>query len=130
MTFRTSALAASALALALVTSAAAQAGTRNGGIPLTSNSVVANNIAAGTGNTAQQSVFANQFGGGAPSWRAPQFGGSNSVNANNVAAGVGNTAVQGVGALQGPGGHNRVDATNLAAGMGNFASQQVFTTQR
>jgi hypothetical protein len=140
MTFRTSALAASAVALALVTSAAAQAGTRTGGIPFTSNSVTANNIAAGIGNTAQQGVFANQFGaspyygrmmggGGVPSLRAP-MGGSNSVTANNIAAGINNTAIQGVGAMQGPGGNNRVDATNLAAGLGNFASQQVLTTQR
>ncbi|MBX9634784.1 MAG: hypothetical protein K2X44_07355, partial [Magnetospirillum sp.] len=126
MTFRRSALTAFVLAFAV--SSAAQAGTRN--------SVVANNVAAGVGNTAQQSVFANQFG--SPSFAAPMLGrapwlgggGSNSINANNIAAGVGNTAIQGIGAFQGGRGSNHVDASNLAAGIGNFAGQQILTTQR
>lgn len=143
MTFRRISFAVSAALLALAAIPAAQADTR-GGLPIggvSTNSVVANNVAAGTGNIANQSVFAHQFGQ-SPQLHAPQRGpylgggspwpgaGSNSVNANNVAAGYGNTANQMVGALQGPGGFNRVDATNLAAGLGNTANQQIMATQR
>ena len=134
--------AAIAATLALGVVSAAQAGEKYSpqphGIPLvTSNSVTANNIAAGTGNTATQGVFADQSG--AQGWygkKGPSAGGitSNSTNATNLAAGFKNHATQDVMTRQSgsPGAQtlNRVDALNMAVGEHNFASQRVMADQR
>lgn len=138
---RSISLAAIAAALAFGATTAAQAGDYKdqkmmGGIPLiTSNSVTANNIAAGTKNTANQSVFADQSG--APGWyKGKGYGGltGNSTDATNVAAGFKNHATQDVMSRQSgsPGALtlNRVDALNLAAGDHNFANQRVMANQR
>lgn len=136
--------AAIAGALALGAVSAAQAGEYKGkyyptkphGIQLnTSNSVTANNIAAGIGNKANQNVFADQSG--AQPWHGyPVTGGftSNSTNATNLAAGLGNKANQDVMTRQsgspGAATFNRVDALNMAVGEHNFANQRVMADQR
>lgn len=145
MIFRRIPFAVTAAILALAAIPAAQAGNR-GGLPVgmggvTTNSVVANNIAAGIGNVANQGVFAQQFGQSphavsplqGPQWGGVPVaggGGLNSTTATNLAAGAHNHANQMVGAMQGPGGFNRIDATNVAAGFGNLANQQIMATQR
>jgi len=142
MTFRRS-LTLATLALALG-AASVQAGEYKGkhdytpkpqhsyGVPVvTSNSLTANNVAAGYKNKANQSIFADQSG--APGW----YGGGgttvNSIDANNIAAGKGNVANQDIMARQGGSGGltlNRLDAMNLAAGEHNLANQRIFSQQR
>ncbi|MBC7951082.1 MAG: hypothetical protein H7Z12_04555 [Rhodospirillaceae bacterium] len=140
---RSISFAALAGALALSVTSTAQAGEfkdkgqhMTGGIPLvTSNSVTANNTAAGIGNKADQSVYADQSG--AQGWRGKGYGGGytdNSTNATNLAAGYKNHATQDVMTRQSgsPGALtlNRVDAMNMAVGEHNFANQRVMTKQR
>lgn len=126
-------LAALTASVAIGTAQAGNVGTKSmmptypsyGGF--TSNSVTANNVAAGFGNKAKQSVYADQSGS---RWSSPTL---NSVDATNLAAGFGNKAKQDITASQ-SGGRvptlNSVDALNLAAGIHNFAGQQIMTQQR
>ncbi len=94
----------SLISLAVLASLAAPAmadGLRTGGIALTNNNASNTNVAAGTGNIANQSVFQSQQGGSG-------FGkgfGKGSVTNNtavntNVAAGFGNQAFQSVEQFQ------------------------------
>lgn len=92
------------LSIAILGTLAAPAmadGIRTGGIPLVSNNTASNtNVAAGTGNFANQSVSQFQSGG-------PGLGFGKAPLVSN------NTATN----------------TNVAAGIGNFANQQAFQTQ-
>lgn len=96
---------------------------------VTNNSITANNVAAGWGNTANQNIFASQQGGYGQ-W--PGFTG-NTLTGNNVAAGTGNKANQDIMSDQRGGKiptFNSVDALNLAAGTHNRANQRLMTQQR
>lgn len=146
MTFRQLPIAVTAAVLALAAIPAAQADTL-GGVPVgvTSNSLAATNVAAGKGNVANQSVFAQQFGQSPlmhMPQRSPQVGGGfNSTAATNLAAGEHNRASQGVATTQLGGGtpwsalggsslgSNSVNANNIAAGFGNKANQMVGVLQ-
>jgi len=107
-----------------------------GGIPVVTNNVASNtNIAAGTGNTAFQSV--NQFQNGSTSPYLFGKGGSTFNNASNtnIAAGEHNTAFQTVTQNQfgsfGKGSPtvNSASNTNIAAGFNNTAVQSVNQNQ-
>lgn len=112
----------------------AQAGNTEGlSVPpyggLTTNSLTANNVAAGWGNKAKQSVMADQSGT-YKSWPGVT---SNSIDATNLAAGYGNKAKQNIMSSQSGGGvptFNSVDALNMAVGSHNFAGQRLMTRQR
>ena len=106
-----------------------------GGVPLvTTNSASNTNVAAGIGNSANQSVFQSQNGSFSPSRRGGSFT-SNDASNTNVAAGLFNSANQNVIQSQnGSFGHggptfNSASNTNLAAGIGNSANQSVFQSQ-
>ncbi|HLO78114.1 MAG TPA: hypothetical protein VK196_16795 [Magnetospirillum sp.] len=95
----------------------------------TTNSLSANNIAAGFGNKANQSIYADQSGGYGK-WPGVT---TNSIDATNLAAGYGNKANQDIMARQSGGGvptFNRLDALNMAVGEHNFANQRLMTQQQ
>lgn len=113
-----------------------------GGLPVANNTIIANNLAAGFGNQAQQQLIGQQGAG-------PQAAGNplvvnNTQVATNVAAGIGNHASQGVAGLQGGAPlvgldfsgrgplvtTNTMVNTNVAAGIGNRATQGVLARQR
>lgn len=104
LSFRRFSAAALTAAIALGTVSMAQAGEFKAKYPsyplVTNNSINANNVAAGFGNTANQSIFATQSG--AQPWRG-YMGGMTT---------------------------NSLSASNLAAGEFNQANQRVMTTQR
>jgi hypothetical protein len=94
------------LSIAILGTLAAPAmadGLRTGGIPLVSNNSASNtNVAAGTGNVANQNVSQFQSGGsgfGFGFGKAPLVSNNTATN-TNVAAGFGNFANQGVSQFQ------------------------------
>lgn len=144
-------LAAAAALAALAGSAHAER-LHTGGLPVSNNMMIANNIAAGMGNQAQQQVMGMQGGVpmGGSALGAPLAPGGHPLVANNtqvatnVAAGINNRANQNVAGLQGGGPlvgldfsgrgplvtTNTMVNTNVAAGLGNQAGQAVFGQQR
>lgn len=119
---------------ALVAIGSAQAGTYDRkAVPtfpgVTSNSITANNVAAGIGNKANQNIWASQSGSSSP-WPGLT---SNTLTGTNIAAGTGNKANQTIMSDQRGGSvptFNSVDALNLAAGGYNRANQTLMTQQR
>jgi hypothetical protein len=127
----------SLLSIAVLASLAAPAlagDLLTGGVPLISTNSASNtNVAAGIGNSANQSVFQSQNGSFGPSRRGGSFT-SNDASNTNVAAGLFNSANQNV--IQSQGGSfgrgstfNSASNTNAAAGIGNVANQGVFQQQ-
>lgn len=133
-----------ALAALAVASAAVPALAQEfeGGLAVTTNSLNASNIAAGTNNEAVQKIHSTQLG--APGYRPYDYDWhgmpympsvtTNSLNASNVAAGTGNEALQKLGVRQSGSGFgvvtNNLDAQNLAAGVDNIARQRIFAIQK
>ena len=120
-------------ALATVAVAGPSVAGEAGGLPLVStNTVVATNVAAGIGNVAKQDVDAVQKG--SHGRKGGALFGSNSIFADNQAVGIGNKAKQNLDVHQrapkGMFGSNTVDARNMAAGIHNYARQDIFAKQR
>ena len=131
MTIRRSALFGLA-ALATVAVAGPSIAAEGGGVPLVStNTIVATNLAAGIGNSARQDIDATQKGG---SFKRGPMVGANDIFADNQAVGIGNKAKQHLDVTQrapkGLFGANRVDASNMAAGLFNRAHQDIHARQR
>jgi hypothetical protein len=92
------------LSIAILGTLAAPAmadGLRTGGIPLVSNNNASNtNVAAGTGNFANQQVFQTQQGGSGFGFGKAPLVSNNTATNTNAAAGFGNFANQGVSQFQ------------------------------
>lgn len=140
MTFRSAVLAAALVALA----GGAQAERlHTGGLPVANNVMIGTNMAAGTGNQANQRVIGAQMGTPMAPGGHPLVVNDTQI-ATNVAAGIGNQANQSMVGLQGGGPMVGLDfsgrgplvttrvgvATNVAAGIGNRANQSLLTQQR
>lgn len=141
MSFHT--LAAVAVALAALAGAAHAERLHTGGLPVSNNMMIANNMATGMGNQSQQQVMGMQSG--TPTGPgAPPLVVNNTQVATNVAAGLNNRASQNVTGLQGGAPlvgldfsgrgpmvtTNTMVNTNVAAGLNNHAGQNVFGQQR
>lgn len=145
MSFR---ILAATLAISALAGGAHAERLHTGGLPVSNNMMIANNMAAGMGNQAQQQVMGLQSG--APAGTPLSPGGNplvvnNTQVATNVAAGMGNRASQNVAGLQQGGAPlvgldfsgrgpmvttNTMVNTNVAAGLHNRADQTVVGQQR
>lgn len=135
---------AAALALLPLAAGAHAERLKTGGLPVSANNMmIANNIAAGMGNQAQQQMTGVQSGTPSGPGGSPLVVNNTQV-ATNVAAGIGNRASQNVAGLQGGAPlvgldfsgrgplvtTNTMVNTNVAAGLNNHAGQTVLGLQR